>query len=212
MSSTSPVPTSSREAGNIGKSWGPRRFAVRDRGHASDILIPQIAIGPGGCAHGCRGQAREDIELARSAERRSGVEDEMKLAGLARGGSRDVEGDERGDVADSAVLEDLAGARVEVYGAGPDGVLGDGGGDYDVGAGGDGLGGGEGGGEAEDGGGDGGGEELHFDFCCWLTFKGKRLRMCLDRFVEDVDCDEGVDDELIDAILKSSQAGLYTRR
>lgn len=103
----------------------------------------------------------------------------MQRAGLAVGGGGDLEGHERGDVADAAVLEDLAGARVEVDGAGPDAVLGDGSGDYDVGAVGDGLRGGESGGEAEDGGGDGGGEELHFD-CYWLVFKWMRLRKCCD--------------------------------
>ena len=94
----------------------------------------------------------------------------MQLAGQAGGAGWDVKSHERGDVADDAVLENLAGGGVEVYGAGPDGVLGDDGGDDGV-DGGDGGWGGEGGGEAEDGGGDSCGEELHFD-CCWLGLDG----------------------------------------
>lgn len=167
------LPRGTREARHAREALRPGGLAVQDGRHAADILIPQVAAGPRRRARGRGRQAREDVELARAAERRAGVEDEVQLAGLAGGAGGDVEGRERGDVADAAVLEDLAGAGVEVDGAGPDGVLRDGGWHDGVAGGDGGL--GEGGGEAEDGGGDGCGEELHFDYFGWLDFKGKRL-------------------------------------
>jgi len=173
------LPNRAWEARHRRKARGPRRLATQNRSHAPDVLVPQVPAWPSRRARRRRCQAREDVELARAGERRCGVEDEVQRAGLAAGGGGDLEGHERGDVADATVLEDLAGASVEVDGASPDAVLGDGSGDYDVGAAGDGLRGGESGGEAEDGGGDGGGEELHFD-CYRLVFKWTRSRKCCD--------------------------------
>ena len=118
-----PLPSRAREARHAREALRPRRLAIQVRRHASHVLIPQVPARPRRRARRRGRQAREDVKLARAAQHRGAVQDEVQLAGLAGGGAGDVEGRERGDVADAAVLEDLPGARVEFCGAGPDGVL-----------------------------------------------------------------------------------------
>jgi hypothetical protein len=142
------LPGGTREASLRREPRRPGGLPISHRGHAADILISEIAARPRRCAGSGGRQAGEDIELAGARERRCAVEDEVQLARLAGCGGGDVEGRQRGDVGDDAVLEDLAAAGVEVDGAGPDGVLGDGRRNDDVGARGDGARSGDGGCEA----------------------------------------------------------------
>jgi hypothetical protein len=109
-----------------GKPIDPGSGSMWPSGHATDVLVSEIARRPCISATSSRGKRNKDVELAGTRDFRSriGREVEVKAASLPFSLEWEVKGEEGGHVRLAAVLEDFAFGLVAAHSTSPNVVLG----------------------------------------------------------------------------------------